>query len=52
MQRGGGGGANPVRTALIVCVLGIALLTVIYFMKRMEANRLSKELQVTRVSYH
>jgi len=34
---------------LIVCVLVILVLSVLYFMKRVEANRLSKDLQLLNV---
>lgn len=48
MQRSGG--ANPVRIVVIACALMVVILSVLYFMKRLEATRLSKDLDTAMVS--
>ncbi len=46
MQRGG---AGPLRTVVLFCVVAIVLLSFLYVMKRVETNRLNAKLEVTQV---
>ena len=43
--------STSARTVLMVCLVIILIVGVLYFMKRVEANRLTAELDLTKVRW-